>query len=175
MTTNLIILDGPSGSGKSSLAKSLQEQLLPDVWLNFSIDNIIYTLPGSILDRCNNENDWAGVDSNALFAGAFACLAALLNSNNRVIFDLVITSQAQAGEIKQMFGRYKPIIFGVTCEWHELTRRTLNRGDRTLQESEYGFKNSPHLLDYDAVVDTTKVSAQAAASFCMQYVKQQHN
>ena len=171
MKNRLIILDGPTSAGKSSLASALQELLLPEIWLSFSNDNIIYTLPGSVLGRCNNASDWSGIDTHALFAGAFACLKALLSSNNRVIFDLVGTSAKQANQLATLFNDYPPITFAVSCEWREIERRTIARGDRALQEAEYSFKHSPRHLAYDAVIDTTEIDSQAAALQCMQVLK----
>ena len=51
LSSKLILLEGPSGSGKTSLANALQESLLPVMWLSFSMDTLIYTLPPSVLHR----------------------------------------------------------------------------------------------------------------------------
>ncbi len=42
--TNLITLNGTSSSGKTSITRKLQKPLL-QVWLNFSIDSVLYALP----------------------------------------------------------------------------------------------------------------------------------
>lgn len=46
----VICLNGTSSSGKTTIAHKLQE-LLPEIYLNFSIDSILYALPGSALFR----------------------------------------------------------------------------------------------------------------------------
>ena len=46
----LIVIEGGSGTGKSSLAGSLQERFQPQQWLHFSVDTLLYCLPGSVLD-----------------------------------------------------------------------------------------------------------------------------
>ena len=46
----IICLNGTSSSGKTAIAKELQA-LLPKVYLNFSIDSILYSLPPSALAR----------------------------------------------------------------------------------------------------------------------------
>jgi chloramphenicol 3-O phosphotransferase len=44
LATRVIVLNGGSSSGKSSIARSLQE-LLPDLWLTFGVDAFIDALP----------------------------------------------------------------------------------------------------------------------------------
>src|SRR5690606_37269056 len=41
----VIVLNGGSSSGKSSIARALQE-LLPGIWLTFGVDTLIEALPG---------------------------------------------------------------------------------------------------------------------------------
>ena len=43
--TSMIVLNGGSSSGKSSIARALQE-ILPDLWLTFGVDVLIEALPG---------------------------------------------------------------------------------------------------------------------------------
>lgn len=49
--TDIIILNGGSSSGKTSIAKSLQE-LLPTPWLRFSIDDLIDAMPPTMFASC---------------------------------------------------------------------------------------------------------------------------
>lgn len=165
--SKLIILEGPSGSRKSSLANALQESLLPAVWLSFSMDTLIYTLPPSVLHRCNTANDWSGVDGRAIGAAALRGLRALIEFGNNVIFDLCIPNSKYAetfqSEIRDLF----PIKVGVRCDWQELERRTLLRADRSLEEAKRTFSNPYPFQDYDFVIDTTLISADVAAEKCL--------
>ncbi len=45
LAVQVIVLNGGSSSGKSTLAKALQE-LLPDLWLTFGVDAFIDAIPG---------------------------------------------------------------------------------------------------------------------------------
>ncbi|MDC0276478.1 chloramphenicol phosphotransferase CPT family protein [Verrucomicrobiales bacterium] len=87
MPPQVIIISGPSSSGKTTLTKALQEKLPPSIWLNFSFDTVIYSLPPNVLDRCNVKDDWSDVDGKALISGTLAALRALVDNGNRVIFD----------------------------------------------------------------------------------------
>lgn len=163
MEGKLLVIDGPSCVGKTSLAKSLQEQFLPSVWLNFSIDTVVYTLPAAILDECNNENNWDRVDAAALMRGAFACVDGLLKAGNNIVFDVVISSEKRARQLQQVFDGHDPFYVGVTASWERLHERASAREDRTLAEVEHGFETSPKHLPYDLLVDTTHQDSSSAA------------
>src|SRR5262245_5480779 len=98
-TDKLVVLFGGSGSGKSTLARALQEQLLPGSWLHFSMDTILYCLPPSVVEAANDQNDWSGIDMQATRRSGYACLRALLESGNRVIFDCVLMAERGAREL----------------------------------------------------------------------------
>lgn len=165
--SKLIILEGPSGSGKSSLARSLQESLLPVIWLGFSMDTLIHTLPPSVLQRCNLNDDWSGVDGKAIGAAALRCLRALIECGNNVIFDLCLPSRAYAGAFEAEVRDLSPVVVGVRCDWQEIERRTLERADRSIGEAERTFQN-PHAFGrHELFIDTTAITPDAAAAECM--------
>ncbi|WP_407333087.1 phosphotransferase-like protein [Enterovibrio sp. 27052020O] len=164
MRPNLIVLDGPSGAGKTTLSKALQQTLLPDNWLYFSIDTLLYAMPPSVLARCNQENDWPSVDINALMTGAFACVDALLKTGNKVIFDAVISTPTRALQMDLAFDQHERFYVGVNCELAELERRTRQREDRTLEEVRHGFATSPFHLQYDLEIDSTSTSVKELAT-----------
>jgi chloramphenicol 3-O phosphotransferase len=47
VTTQLIVLNGGSSSGKSGIARCLQA-VLPDPWLAVSVDTLVEAMPASI-------------------------------------------------------------------------------------------------------------------------------
>jgi chloramphenicol 3-O phosphotransferase len=50
MGADVIVLNARSSSGKSSIARCLQE-VLPHPWLTFGVDTLIQAMPDGILDR----------------------------------------------------------------------------------------------------------------------------
>lgn len=48
MAVSIIVLNGGSSSGKSSIAAAFQEVQLPEPWLTFGIDSLITALPPSL-------------------------------------------------------------------------------------------------------------------------------
>ena len=139
---NTIILTSSSGAGKTSLAQALQEELLPSVWLHFSLDTIIYSLPKSVLERCNKQNDWSGVDAGALYAGALSCLTSLIHSGNNIIFDMVLTNENQASQLQLALSGTDYHSFHLHSDWETIKDRTIKRADRTLEEAK-------QLYDYE--------------------------
>ena len=170
MLPNLIVMDGPSGAGKTTVAKEIQEALLPSIWLNISIDSMVYGLPESVLERCNTKNDWEGVDNNLLFSGALAAVDAVVSSGGSVIFDVVVSNANRAEQIRQAFLTHKTFYIGVCCSWEEIEARTLIRGDRTREEARYGFENSPQHFEYDFCIDTTGASPSVIAKECLEHI-----
>ncbi|HEU5295475.1 MAG TPA: AAA family ATPase [Burkholderiaceae bacterium] len=161
--SNLIVVSGGSGTGKSTLCKALQEALLPQAWLHFSVDTVLYCLPQSTLDRANRMNDWSCVDPQ-LIGSAYACVSVLLGAGHRVIFDCVVFSERRARELLNVFQDHRPILVGLSCSWEEIQRRTAARGDRTLAEAELGFRNAGKHLKHDYTFETTHTPPEVIAS-----------
>ena len=163
MPHKLIVITGSSGVGKSTLAHALQEKLLPQHWLHFSVDSIFYCLPQSIIRRVDQQNDLTGVDSKAIVTGAYACAKTLLELGHRVIFDAVILADAGAQAMSRAFDGFAPLLVEITCAWPEIERRTLARGDRTLDEAAHGYRNARgHLVAHHSF-DSTHASAEQLA------------
>jgi predicted kinase len=74
--------------GKSGLARALQEELLPEHCLHFSVDSIFYCLPRSIVLRVDKQNDHSAVDSRVIIEAAYACARTLLNLGHRIVLTL---------------------------------------------------------------------------------------
>ncbi len=163
MPHKLIVITGSSGVGKSTLAHALQERLLPQLWLHFSVDSVFYCLPQSVVRRVDQQNDRTGVDSKAIVTGAYACATTLLELGHRVIFDAVILADAGAEAMSRAFEGFDPLIVELTCSWAEIDRRTLARGDRTLAEAEHGYRNAGgHLVAHHSF-DSTGARAEQIA------------
>lgn len=164
MRSNLIVVSGGSGTGTSTLCKALQEALLPEAWLHFSVDTVPYCLPRSILDRANHENDWSSVDPKLASDTAYACACTLLRAGHRVLCDRVIHSEKRAQAMLGAFREFRPVLVGLTCSREEIERRTLARGDRTLAEAGSGFGKAGNQLVHDYEFETTGTPPEVLAS-----------
>lgn len=161
----LIIITGSSGVGKSTLAQVLQEQLLPEHWLHFSVDTLFYCLPRSVIQKVDQQNDHSAVDAKALITAAYACIRTLLYLGGKVIVDAVILNEKSANELSNAFTSFDPLFVDLTCSLEEIKMRTLARTDRTLEEAEHGYRLAVgHILAHHTI-DTTSMNAEAAASW----------
>lgn len=161
--TKLIVLVGSSGVGKSSLARALQEQLLPQLWFHFSVDTLFYCLPASVTRRADRDNDWSALSPGQVVGGALASARALLEAGNNVIYDAVVASEIGARRLLQAFEGHHPCVVELTCSWDEIARRTMQRGDRTLQEAERGFRHARGHLAAHHALDTTAATPEQLA------------
>jgi chloramphenicol 3-O phosphotransferase len=164
MPQQLILIVGSSGVGKSTLAKALQEELLPRQWLHFSPDVILESFPASIVRRVNTLNEHTAVDWRSINSGAYACGQALLQQGHSLIFDTVLMSPLGANQLQAAFGSFNPLIVELTADWSTIKKRTLARGDRTLEEAEHGYRNCRGHITPNLVYDTTNFRPEQIAS-----------
>jgi chloramphenicol 3-O phosphotransferase len=113
----LIVLNGTSSSGKTSIAQLLQEKL--DVlYLNFSIDSVLYALPPSDL-RAMIEGRKTTRDEykyTRLVHGFHAAIAGLLATGNRLIVDNAITREDWRMDFDKAVAPYNVARIGILCD-----------------------------------------------------------
>ena len=139
--TNLIFIIGGSGTGKTTLARALQERLLPDQWFHFSPDTLLYCFPKSIVDPADSANDWSAIDTKLINELAYGCARDTLRSGARVVFDCVVMTERRAKQLLAAFAPNNPFVVATTCAWNYWFAEKV-RGDRTLEEARRGFETS---------------------------------
>lgn len=164
-----IILNGPSSSGKTSIARQLQERL-PALFLNFSIDSILYQLPPSDLSRmmAGRKIERAGYSYGRLVRGHHAAAAALLAEGNRLILDNALVRSEWKSDLEDRLQGYRLFWVGVSCGLPELARRERERGDRAMGTAEREALIVHEGLTYDLVIDTTSIGPEPAAALVLE-------
>ncbi len=162
MPPTLILLHGPTSSGKTTLAHALQETLLPEIWLHFSFDTLFETLPLSVQQHCNTEDDWSGVDGQALFSSAIICLSSLIADGHRVLFDVVLPNEGAASRLREMLVGVELLSVRLACPWEEIEERTRSRGDRSMSEARRSFDQTCAFSDHDLILDTSTMATEEA-------------
>jgi chloramphenicol 3-O phosphotransferase len=168
--TRLICIIGGSGTGKTTLARALQERLLPDQWFHLSPDTLLYCLPKSSVAKADLANDWSAIDGKLVNELAYDCVRNILRSDAPVVFDCVVMTEQRASQLLAAFAASDPFLVGTTCAWDELVRRTQARGDRTLEEVRRGFETGGQFLETDCLLDTTSSSPASLADEVLEHL-----
>ena len=127
-TGKIILLNGASGSGKSSLARGLQERLDEPFW-HFSIDHL---QAADILPRARIESGefpWQSLRAR-FFEGFHRCLPALATAGNNLIVEHIVETEDWMRRLVDLLGPFDVFFVGVHCPLPELERRERQRGDR---------------------------------------------
>jgi chloramphenicol 3-O phosphotransferase len=160
----VIILNGTSSSGKTSIAKQLQE-LLPQQYLNFSIDSILYALPETDLRKMKQGEaiTRAGYDWPSLVRGYHYCLPALLQAGCRLLIDNAWCDRNEKRELLTELAGYSVALIGVQCDTDVAIARELARGDRAIGLVAAQAPLVHQDMSYDIEVDTTGIDSKALA------------
>src|SRR5215217_7973833 len=146
-TGKIIIINGPSSSGKTTLALAAQKQFdIP--FLRFSFDLFLdnQVLP---LDQIRNGSfSWEAMRSS-VFHGIHQCLPALANAGNNLIFDHIIESKSWLEDLLQSVSGLDVFFVGLHCSLPELERREAERGNRRSGEARTDFETVHNITSYD--------------------------
>jgi chloramphenicol 3-O phosphotransferase len=154
MSGKIILLNGASSSGKSTLARALQAELAEPFW-HFSIDHLLaaHTLPQARID--SGEFPWARLRPQ-FFNGFHRCLPALADAGNQLIVEHIVETEEWMQRLLRLLGHIDVFFVGVHCPLPELERRERARGDRGIGEARADFGTAHAFCEYDLEIDTTR-------------------
>ena len=160
MTGKIILLNGPSSSGKSTLAQDLQAALDEPFW-HFSIDhlNAAKVLPGQRIN--SGEFPWPNLRPH-FFEGFHRCLPALAIAGNNLIVEHIVETEAWMQCLVRLLRQIDVFFVGVHCPLPELEQRELERGDRRIGEARADFEITHTFGQYDFEVLATMPREQNA-------------
>lgn len=163
----IIILNGTSSSGKTSIVHELQK-CLAEPYLEAGLDKFLWMLPG----RCLSRPEWdevlglatkAGPLGLRLVSGMHQAIAALAAAGNHVIADHVLVEPTWWGECAALFADLPAYLIGVHCPLPILEAREMARQNRTLGQAKAQFERVHAGAIYDFEVDTGLYSAAECA------------
>ena len=171
---NIIILNGTSSSGKTSIVNALQE-VLEAPYLEAGIDKFLWMLPGRYLNvplwrelfayiwRENGEAMElamikAGPLGDQLMSGMHQAIAALARAGNNVVADHVLLEARWLQECAALFAETWTLFVGVRCPLEVLEERERARTDRTLGQARAQYEVVHAHGLYDLEVDTSRFS-----------------
>ncbi|MFE4516044.1 chloramphenicol phosphotransferase CPT [Kitasatospora sp. NPDC056783] len=168
---HVIVLNGGSSSGKSSIARHLQE-LLPQPWLHLGADTMVDALPPALREGGEGIGGVTDGDGTVEVGPVFAALdaawtvgvAAMARAGARIVVDEVFlgTAASQARWRAALEG-LDVLWVGVRCDPAVAAAREAARGDRVSGMAAAQAEAVHQGVVYDLVVDTSRTSATDCA------------
>ncbi|MFD4565234.1 chloramphenicol phosphotransferase CPT [Streptomyces sp. NPDC058467] len=169
MTTQMIILNGGSSSGKSGIVRCLQA-VLPDPWLAFGVDSFVDAVPARMqasdegIEIAADGVVCVGADFRALEAAWMEGVVAMARAGARVVIDEVFLGGAASQKRWQKaLGDLAVLWVGVRCERSVAAGREVARGDRVQGMASLQADVVHEGVIYDLEVDTTHTESLECA------------
>ncbi|WP_344842981.1 chloramphenicol phosphotransferase CPT [Kribbella ginsengisoli] len=169
MSTQVIVLNGGSSSGKTGIARCLKA-VLPQPWISLGVDDLVDALPPGLLDSGSGIafGDHGEVEVGAGFreleAAWMTGIAAMARAGARIILDDVFLSGAASqARVRSQLDGLEVLWVGVHCAPEIAAGREIARGDRTGGMAELQAISVHEGVVYDLEVDTGAAESLACA------------
>lgn len=172
----IIYLNGPTSSGKTTIARALQNKL-SEPFLVIGIDQILYMMRDQLNDWHTNTQapgfSWIpvkGADGSTLYklhVGPFGqrmCQAfkdivvTLAKSGHYIIVDDVSFGKEQVDEWRKALAPFKVLWIGITAPIDVLEKRERERGDRKIGSTRWQAEHVHEGVEYDFMINTAEKS-----------------
>lgn len=158
----IIVLNGASSSGKTSLCKELQ-QVLDDPYIHLEEDRFVYnTYHGRYLQPGIVEQTFART-----MLGYYRSLAAFASAGHNILADTGFYSRDLLDVCVQELSPLRVWLVGVHCSLTELERRERGRADRQEGQAQEQY----HTIHADAIYDIEVDTSLASLNECALRVK----
>ncbi len=151
----ILILNGTSSSGKTTLASALRSKLEPQ-FCYYASDQ----LADAAFRPIDAEARWAGRE--AFFQGFHRSISCFAGAGLDLLVEHIVEEQSWAEELRELLAPFDVFWVGVHAETKELERRERLRGDRQIGEAVYHLKTH-QFCRYDLEVDGARPVAEVAA------------
>ncbi|MCD0484069.1 chloramphenicol phosphotransferase CPT [Streptacidiphilus sp. ASG 303] len=169
MTTDVIVLNGGSSSGKSGIARCLQA-VLPDPWLALGVDTLVEAMPASMrasgagIEFAPDGQVAVGPEFRMLEAAWIEGVAAMARAGARIIVDEVFLGGADSQERwRKALGDLRVLWVGVRCDGAVAAGREVARGDRVIGMAASQADVVHRGMVYDLEVDTAHAESMECA------------
>jgi chloramphenicol 3-O phosphotransferase len=171
----IVLLNGTSSSGKTTLAGALQ-RALPEPYLRLGIDTVVFALPGRWLDAplWHEVFVYRGADpdlritagplGDKLVATLHRMVAVAAAADWGVLVDHVLLDRRWVADAADVLGQHGLLSVGVRCPLEEVVRRERQRRDRTVGQARAQFDVVHAHMRYDVEVDTSAGDTDACAA-----------
>ena len=148
----IILINGASSSGKSTLARELQQTLPMPFW-HFSFDHLRDSNALPMARIRSGEIDWSTMRP-AVFNGFHRCLPVLAETGNNLIVEHIIENEMWLSDLVTLLTGLDVFFVGVHCPLPELERRERERGNRRVGEARRDYQIIHSFAEYDLEIDS---------------------
>lgn len=178
MHDHIIYLNGPSSSGKTTLAKALQNAL-EQPFLHIGLDTMIDMMPEMVNNWTGDpaplgfswkkELDETGHPIEVLQEGPFAkklcatyrdVVKLLAQQSYHLIIDDVAFGKPEVDLWREKLKDFAVLWVGVEASLEDLEAREKKRGDRIIGSARAQYYQVHKAVDYDLMVNTSTMSMQ---------------
>ncbi len=188
----VIILNGPSSVGKTSIIKAFQDkQKTP--WLGTGIDHLyVGVIPPAWLDdkpkhqsimTVIKSEDKDGPIVKAVFGpegekvikGMHRAIAAYAHSGNNVIVDYIKYEPEWIVDFKGSLSDVKVIFVGVNASLESIKQREKKRGTSPEGHARSHYDTVHQGIDYDLMIDTDSLTPEQSADKIIEFIKNKNS
>ena len=159
----IILLNGASSSGKTSIATALQKQL-KSTYLHVGIDTFIKMFPNDYVAAEDEEK------RKRILSAMHACITMLASTGHNLIVDHVIDEPDFMNNIISQLSNFKVTFVGVHCPLEILEMREASRSDRQFGLAKSHFQKVHVDKMYDFEIDTSQSSPKECAHKIIDYI-----
>jgi len=177
VTGRVVIINGPSSVGKSTIAGGLQDALT-EPWLKLSIDDFLGFMPERLVNLGPSADagfrwfpaDATGEEATRIVSGDYGhrvmrgmqrAIAGLADAGLDVIVDDVILEAPWLDGYLEELAAVDVVFVGVTAPLDVIEEREIARGDRFPRQARGHYDVVHHDDIYDVRVDTSILGPQA--------------
>ncbi len=175
----VVLLNGPSSVGKTSIAVAFQENAA-EPWLRLGLDTFLEMLPDAlrhVRPSADNGFRWhpasdpgeeptritVGPFGHRLVSGMHRAIAAVAASGLSVIVDDVLLEPTWLEDYLEALEDLDVVFVGVTAPLEVIEAREVARGDRFPRQARGHYEVVHGDRPYDLWIDTSELSAQDGA------------
>ena len=158
MKKTVILLNGPSSSGKSTLSRTLQDRIRQERGEDYGIISIDDFMKLAT-DETIYEDDVFEINEDMCRAAA-----EILKKSPGVIIDHVITSKRIFRQLTQLLRNFRIRTVHVSCPLEVLLQREQSRGNRCIGSAEASYTYLYPQNGYDLTVDNAAMTPEENAA-----------
>jgi len=154
MKGSVIVLNGTSSSGKTTLAKAIQS-MDSEIYLHCCLDAFWDMTPPNI--------PASSITFPNIKLALSKTVKALVETGHNVVLDIIFSGQNTYHELKQELNGVNLLMVKVDCPLEELKQREMARGDRKAGLAESQYESIHEGVVYYLIVNTFSQSTKECA------------